>query len=175
MYWDFHRTEQIGSAVTLSGANDTAITFGAVADVKRIVAVVTTEITVAAPSLTVQRVPLPSGTAGPVTLGVFTLPVGATPGSVFYFDIGTADPDPITPPDAVFPPGPNGAPLVSQVGKPAVIHTAAPPMGFIAPGNQLRVLCGGEATAGAALFYAEYLVQGFSGDRVAGAVERPAV
>jgi hypothetical protein len=154
-YWTHTRVDSFGAAVAISGANASALVAGQPWDVKRIVAVISTATTGASPSeITVQKIPLPTGTSDPVELGKFVIPSGLAAGTVVYFDL--ADPS--------VPLGTDLSGTGSTIGADKTF-AATPDLGKIDVGEQLRVLSNGGADAGGAIFYAEYAYQGNTGDR----------
>lgn len=154
-YWGLNRVDVLDATpLDISGANGDAIAFGRPVDVKRIVAVITTAVTTAAAEITVQKIPLPTGTANPEELGTFVIPVGAAIGEVYYWDVSQI-------PAGVAISGAKG------IGG-ATTYAEGSGLGLLDVGNQLRVLSDGGPDAGAAVFYAEYQEGPNVGDRFDG-------
>ena len=145
-YWGLTKVDQIGS-LDFSAANAVALAFGQPADVKRIVASITVATTGAAGSvITVQKIPLASGTASPVTLGTFTIPTGVAAGT-----------------ELEVLPGKANAAQVAISGAPGIggqyTNDAKPDELEFDTGNQIRLLSDGGGDAGTAIFWVEYQEQ----------------
>lgn len=79
-------TEKTAAAATITTAGiHLTVTPTVPVKLVRVVVVVTTGVTVAAETITVQRRPIAGTAANQVTLGAFTVPIAAA-GSVFYFE-----------------------------------------------------------------------------------------
>lgn len=150
MYWDYNRIDFAG-ANTVSGANTTVLQPGGPIDVKRVVAVVTTATTVAPAVISFGVRDADGGNS--VTMGSFAIPVSAAD-AVIQAEV--AD---------------QGAGNTSTGADGSAVN--GEPWGIIQvnPGQEFFLTSDAGATAGAVDFYVEYIVQGFSGERVAAAVE----
>lgn len=156
-YWQHNRVDVFNTtALDMSGANGQAMVFGRPVDVKRIILKMTVAQTVAPATITVQKIPLATGTSNPETLGEFVVPVGAAIGDVLYFDLAR-------------PSDTDGTAISGAQGiGGAKTYDALPDLGKLDAGEQLRVLSDGGGNAGSAVFFAEYQEQGNTGERFPG-------
>lgn len=139
-------------AATISGT--TAVTWapGRPADVRRLILVTTTAVTVADATLTVSVRDVDDGNS--TSYGTFVVPfTGSAADDVQYVDLVTTDTDGST----------------SAIDG-SLVYTAGG-MIEVNPGQELVVVSDGGATAGVVQVYVEYQDLGFSGSRVEDATE----
>lgn len=139
MHFDKARMELIGS-VDISGANSGVLEVGAPTHVKRIVAVVTTAVTVAAATITVSKRNA-SGSGGSTTYGTFDIPVAAV-NAVYFANV--------LKPSTTASTGSDGS----------TVYTT-PTQIRVDPGQELVVTSDGGATAGVVTFWADMIPDGF--------------
>jgi hypothetical protein len=142
-YWGKYDCEDVGS-LTISGANTVVWAPGVPVDVKRLVFVVTTATTVATSLLTVGKRNVDDTSS--VVHDTYTFPIAAING-VYEALLGE--------PDTAAATGLDGS----------EVHTAAPLLLEIEPGEELFITSDGGATAGVVECYVQYQRQGATGSR----------
>lgn len=151
MYYDKARTDNIGS-LDASGANTVAFAPGQPVDVTRIVLVTTVAHTTADATITVTVRDVDDGNS--TTVGTFALAYdGSATDDVQYVNVAGEQVGPTTASDGSIVYGPN----------PGVIE--------VNPGQEIALTSDGGGDAGTYQVYVEYFPQGFTGARVAHAVE----
>lgn len=142
MYYDKARTDSMGT-LTVSGT--TALTWapGQVADVKRIVFVTTTALTVADSVITVAVRDVDDGNS--TTIGTFTMvQSGSATDDVSYANIGNQGTGPTTASDG------------------STVYEGGDGVVEVLPGQELVLTSDGGSTAGAVEAYVEYIPGGFN-------------
>lgn len=140
MYWDYNRIDPAGGVNTVSGTTPTSFVAGGPVDLKRIIGVVTTAVTVADAVVTVA---LNGDAIGTITVPFSDSAIGDAFETANFVGI-----------PAVVNPAVDGS------------SVNGPTSGVLRlnPGDILSFTSDGGATAGAVQFFVEYQALGFSGE-----------